>query len=125
MDEIDNTILRKLLGNSRLTYRELAEITNISVSAVHKRIKNLEDDGIILAYIARPSILAFNYLPVLIYGTSNARSMDAVCKELGQHESIISITVCSGKYLLISALVRNISELQDYTNFISNGNKRT
>ena len=58
MDEIDLLILRKLLNNSRLTYRELAEMTNMSVSAIHKRIKNLLDDGIISAFIARPSLIA-------------------------------------------------------------------
>lgn len=55
MDEIDLIILRKLVENSRLTYRELAEITNMSVSAIHNRIKNLVDDEIISTFIARPS----------------------------------------------------------------------
>jgi len=80
MDEIDLFILRKLLNNSRLTYRELAEMTNISVSAIHKRVKNLENEGIIEAYIARPSSIALNYLWVLIYGTSKAKSMEVVSK---------------------------------------------
>ena len=52
MDEIDLIIVRELLQNSRLTYRELADMTDMSVSAIHKRIRNLEDDGIINAYIA-------------------------------------------------------------------------
>ena len=47
MDQIDLLIQQKLLANSRLTYRELAEITNISVSAVHKRIRKLEEADII------------------------------------------------------------------------------
>ena len=66
MDEIDLIILRKLLYNCRLTYRELAEITDMSVSAIHKRIKKLEDNGTIHAYIARPSVIALKYLNVII-----------------------------------------------------------
>lgn len=58
MDETDLIILRKLINNSRLKYRELAEITNMSVSAIFKRIKSLVDDGFIKAFIARPSVLA-------------------------------------------------------------------
>ncbi len=119
MDEIDLIFWQKLSVNSRLTYKELAEMIDMSVSAVHKRIKKLEEDGIITAYIARPSILALNSLAVLIYGTSNARSMDAVSKELGQHESIFSIAVASGKFLYITAIVRNISELQDFSSYVS------
>lgn len=119
MDEIDLLIQQKLMENSRLTYMELAEITNMSVSSVHKRIKKLENDDIITAYIARPSIFALNYLAVVIYGYSNVKSIDAVCEELGQHESIISIAIASGKFLYISALLRNISELQDYSSYVS------
>ena len=76
MDEIDLLIQQKLLQNSRLTYRELAEITDISVSAVHKRLKKMEEDEIIIAYNARPSLFALNYLPILIFGTSSAKSID-------------------------------------------------
>ena len=119
MDEIDLVIQQNLMNNSRLTFRELAEITNISVSAVHKRIKKMEEDEIITVYNARPSILALNYLAVLIFGSSNAKSIDSVCKELGQHESIISIAIASGKFLYISAYLRNLSELQDFSSYVS------
>jgi DNA-binding Lrp family transcriptional regulator len=119
MDEIDLNILQKLIENSRLTYKNLAEQTNISVSAIHKRIKKLEDDKIITAYIGRPSISALNCLPILIYGSSTAKPIDSVCKVLGQHESIFSISIASGKFLYISAFIRNISELQDLGEYVS------
>jgi len=120
MDEIDLTILKKLLGNSRLTYRELAEMNNMSVSAAHKRIKKLEDEGIILSYIAQPSIIALKCLFVLIFGTSSAKSMDAVSKELGQHESIRFIGIAGAKFLYITAYLKNISELQEFSSYVSN-----
>ena len=119
MDEIDLLILRKLLENSRLTYRELAEINNMSVSAIHKRIKKLEDDGIITAYIAQPSVVALKCIFVLIFGTSKAKSMDAVSKELGQHESVRFVGIAGGKFLYITAYLRDISELQDYGAYVS------
>jgi len=62
MDEIDFFLLKKLVRNSRLTYRELAEMTDLSVSAIHKRINKLIEDEIIEAFIARPSIIALKYL---------------------------------------------------------------
>jgi DNA-binding Lrp family transcriptional regulator len=119
MDEIDLLVQQKLLRNSRLTYKELAEITNISVSAVHKRIRRLEEDEIITAYIVRPSMFELNYLAVVIWGTSNTTSIDAVCKELGQHENIFTIAIASGKFLYISANLRNLSELNDYCSYVS------
>lgn len=119
MDKFDLIIIRKLLENSRLTYRELAEIINLSVSAVHKRIKNLEDDGVINKYIARPSVIALKCLWVLIYGNSNAKFTDIVSKELGQHESIKFVGTAGGNFLYITAFLRDISELQDFSVYVS------
>ena len=118
MDEIDVTLLKKLLNNSRLTYRELAEMTNMSVSAIHKRIKSLVDEGIINAFIARPSIIALKYLVVVISGNSNTKSMDAISKELGQHESIFTIAIAGGKFFYITGFLRDISELQDFSTYV-------
>ncbi len=50
MDEIDLSLLKKLGENSRLTYRELAEMTNMSVSDIHKSVNRLIDDEIIEAF---------------------------------------------------------------------------
>ena len=119
MDETDSFLLKKLLANSRLTYRELADMTDISVSAIHKRIRKLEEKGYINTYIARPSFIALKYLVILIFGTSKAKSMDEVSKELGQHESIYYIGISGGKFLQISAFLRDISELQDYSTYVS------
>jgi len=119
MDEIDLFIIRNLLENSRLTFRKLADMTDMSVSAIHKRIRNLEDDGIINAYVARPSILALKYLWVAIFGTSNAKSLDLVSKELGQHENISMVSITGGKFLYIKAYLRDISELQEYSSYVS------
>ena len=120
MDETDFFLLKKFLENSRVTYRELADLTDMSVSAIHKRIKSLEGGGFINAYIARPSFIALKYLLVLIFGTSNAKSMDALSKELGQHESIFYIGITGGKYIYISAFLKDISELQEYSTYVSN-----
>ncbi|MFW9972612.1 MAG: AsnC family transcriptional regulator [Candidatus Odinarchaeota archaeon] len=119
MDEIDLIIIRKLLENSRLTYRELAEITNMSVSTIHNRIQNLIDDGTINAFIVRPTMISLKGLWLMASGTSNAKSMDIVSQGLGNHESIYLVTIASGKFLYIGAYLRNISELQEFTSFIT------
>ena len=119
MDEIDFIIIKKLLENSRLTYRELAEMIEMSVSAMHKRLKKLVDDEIIEAFVVRPSAIALRYIAVLIFGTSKAKSMEVVSKELGQHDNIDFIGVTGGKFIYISIYLRNISELQDISVYVS------
>jgi len=119
MDEIDLIIIRKLFENSRLTFRELADITNMSVSTIHKRIQNLIDDGTINAFIVRPTMISLKGLWLIACGASNAKSMDIVSQELGNHESINLISIASGKFLYIGAYLRDISELQEFTSFLT------
>jgi DNA-binding Lrp family transcriptional regulator len=119
MDEIDLIIIKKLLENSRLTFRELAENTSLSVSTVHKRIQNLLDDGTINAFIVRPTMISLKGLWLLSSGTSNAKSMDLISQELGNHESIYFVSIASGKFLYIGAYLRDISELQEFTSFLT------
>ncbi|UCC19456.1 MAG: AsnC family transcriptional regulator [Promethearchaeota archaeon] len=120
MDEIDLIIIRKLLENSRLTFRELAEITTMSVSTIHKRIQSLIEDGIINAFIVRPTMISLKGLWIMASGASSAKSMDLVSQELGNHENINLVTIASGKYLYIGAYLRNIAELQEFTSFLTN-----
>lgn len=119
MDDTDYFLLKRLLDNSRATYRELADMMELTVSAVHKRIKSLIDDGYITSFIARPSIIALKCLLVLIFGRSNVKSLDEISKELGQHESIFYIVIADGKYLYVSAFLRDISELQEFSSYVS------
>jgi DNA-binding Lrp family transcriptional regulator len=82
-------------------------------------MRKLEEDKIITAYTARPSIFALNSIPIVVFGSSDARSMNEMCEQLGNHENIFSVAIASGKFLYISAVLRNISELQDFSTFIS------
>ena len=119
MDEIDFFLLKKLVENSRFTYRELAEMIDFSVSATHKRINKLIEGGIIEAFRARPSIIALKSLLVIIFGTSKVKSIDTISDELGQHESIIFVGIAGQKSLYVYALLRDVSELQEFSIFVS------
>ncbi len=55
MDELDRKILDSLASDSSLTSERLGDRIGLSPSATHRRIKLLEDDGLILGYGARLS----------------------------------------------------------------------
>lgn len=52
LDSIDRRILRALQGNGRVTYDELASQAGLSSSAVLRRVKRLEESGVIAGYVA-------------------------------------------------------------------------
>ena len=52
MDETNKAILRLLRDNGRMPFSEIGEKIGISRVAVKKRVKKLEDEGIIRGYKA-------------------------------------------------------------------------
>ena len=52
LDAIDRKILSLLQSDSRITMQELADKVGLSVSPCHRRVKLLEERGVITRYIA-------------------------------------------------------------------------
>ena len=52
LDAIDRKILALLQSDSRMTMQELSEKVGLSVSPCHRRVKLLEERGVITRYIA-------------------------------------------------------------------------
>lgn len=52
MDRIDRKILAELHANGRLSLTELAERVGLSLSPCHRRVRALEESGVILGYRA-------------------------------------------------------------------------
>lgn len=53
LDRIDRAILKALAADGRMSWRELAERVNLSLTPVLKRVQRLERDGFITGYSAR------------------------------------------------------------------------
>lgn len=52
LDKLDRQILRSLQADGRATYDQLAEQVSLSPSAVLRRVKRLEETGVIDRYVA-------------------------------------------------------------------------
>lgn len=52
IDKLDRLILSQLQRNGRATFDQLAEMANLSPSAVLRRVKRLESQGVIDRYVA-------------------------------------------------------------------------
>jgi Lrp/AsnC family leucine-responsive transcriptional regulator len=52
LDKLDRQILRSLQADGRATYEQLAEQVGLSPSAVLRRVKRLEESGVIDRYVA-------------------------------------------------------------------------
>jgi Lrp/AsnC family leucine-responsive transcriptional regulator len=52
VEEIDRKIVSLLARNGRMSFTDLAKQAGLSVSAVHQRVRKLEQDGVIMGYAA-------------------------------------------------------------------------
>ena len=52
LDKLDRHILRTLQADGRATYDQIAEAVGLSPSAVLRRVKRLEETGVIARYVA-------------------------------------------------------------------------
>jgi Lrp/AsnC family transcriptional regulator, leucine-responsive regulatory protein len=66
VEEIDRAIVGALTADGRLSYTDLAERVGQSVSAVHQRVRRLEQRGVIAGYTAKVSYEAL-HLPLTAF----------------------------------------------------------
>lgn len=118
MDKTDIILCQLLLGNSRLSYSELADTLNLSVTAVHKRIQDLIESGVIREFTAKLSIFQLGALHILVFGRSKLNSVQGLPEKLESNGLIYWFSVGGGNLLYIGAYLQNIGELEDLVNFL-------
>ena len=119
MDEIDFKISMLLMSNSRIPYKEVADMFHISVNSIHKRIKSLVDLKIIQGFKARLGFANFfNITNIVMFGIPNAKNKKELMDELGRNENVYNITRASGNMFYIHAYIRKISELDYLVSYI-------
>jgi Lrp/AsnC family leucine-responsive transcriptional regulator len=53
VEDTDRTIVRLLTQDGRMSFTDLGKATGLSTSAVHQRVRRLEQRGVVTAYAAR------------------------------------------------------------------------
>jgi DNA-binding Lrp family transcriptional regulator len=101
-----------------MSYRELADKLDLSVTAVHNRIQALIEMGIIRRFTAAPSSFARGAIHILIYGTSKASPVSGIVAKLHGHGSIYWLAVAGGNVLYVGAFIRDITELDELARFV-------
>lgn len=75
LDRIDLRILRALSRDGRMSWSDLAAEVGLSLTPTLRRVRKLEEDGIIKGYSARlDETRLIGSMPVFISSRSNGRS---------------------------------------------------
>ncbi len=122
LDALDKRILQALQNNGRATYDELAAGVGLSASATLRRVKRLEESGVIAGYVAllapeRVGLGLTAYISVRLAKNSDTRSpVDDFAAAVQAWPEVVECAALTGDMdYLLRVLVRDMTH---YSRFI-------
>ena len=124
LDTVDMRILRVLQANGRATYDEVAAEVSLSPSATLRRVKRLEDAGVIAGYVAlvKPEAVGLSltaYITVRLEKhseTHKRKPMDAFRASVQTWPDVVECSSLTGEMdYLLRVLV---SDMAHYSRFV-------
>jgi Lrp/AsnC family transcriptional regulator for asnA, asnC and gidA len=119
LDGIDKAILRVLMDNARTPVQEIARQLSLSGSAVHQRIKKLEDANLIQGSFLKlnPSSLGYTTTAYVgVYLDKAMRNPEAV-SQLKKISEVVECHYTTGNWsILIKILCKNNEHLMQLLN---------
>lgn len=120
LDETDHKILHLLQNNSRMTNSELAETVNLSPSPCIRRVRQLEESGVIQRYVTLLNPAAMG-LPISVFVNislekQSNENLKVFEETINNYPEVMECYLMTGgaDYLLRVVL----SDLEDYEHFL-------
>ena len=124
IDKLDKAILRRLQANGRETYDVIGEQVGLSPSAVLRRVKRLEENGVIDRYVAlvQPESVGLGltaYINVRLEKyteTSKRNPMDLFRASVQTWPEVVECVSLTGEMDYLMRVV--VADMQHYSRFI-------
>ena len=120
LDKIDRQILALLRENARMSNLELAESVNLSPTPCARRVKQLEDAGVITGYSVTTDPRKLGYqLSVYIAISMDKHTAERFSnfeKKLQEFPEVVSCSIVTGRSedYLIKALVKDMAHYEEF-----------
>ena len=120
LDKIDRQILALLRENARISNLELAESVNLSPTPCTRRVKQLEDSGVITGYSVTTDPRKLGYqLSVYIAISMDKHTAERFSnfeKKLREFPEVVSCSIVTGRSedYLIKALVKDMAHYEEF-----------
>jgi DNA-binding Lrp family transcriptional regulator len=113
VDETDLLICGMLMADSRTPYRDLADKLGISLQAVHRRVQELREKGVLGEFSTHISMEQAGAVVLYVFATSSMPPEEAV-KRLSEDDRTYVVVASDRGFLSIGALLRGPGEMEDY-----------
>ena len=120
IDEKDIKILKVLLEDSRLSFRQIAKRTGLAVSTVVSRVRRLEESGIIKKYTVEIDYEKLGYsLPVIIDVRVSKGKLFEVEREIARHPNVLAVYDITGDFdVAVLAVFKTRRELDAFVKML-------
>jgi Lrp/AsnC family leucine-responsive transcriptional regulator len=120
LDETDRKILSLLQADCRLTLTEVADKVGLSVSPCHRRIKRMEENGVVLRYAAVVDPRAVG-LPVSVFVSiklerQKEADLERFAKAIASWQEVVECYLMTGQRDYLLRVV--VADLVAYEQFI-------
>lgn len=121
LDQIDKKILKIMQGNARITNLELADSVGLSATPCSRRVKRLEESGIIAKHVTllKPSVLGLNLTAMISISMDRHTSdrFDNFERAIRMMPEVLECLIVTGQSadFLLKVVVR---DMQHYEQFL-------
>ena len=120
LDEIDRHLLQLLQTDARISITELAERVNLSATPCARRVKRLEDNGIITGYHTQTDAHKLGYPLAVFIAISmdrhTAERFEQFERKIQSFEEVMSCSIVTGRSedYLIKVRVRDMAHYEEF-----------
>jgi DNA-binding Lrp family transcriptional regulator len=120
LDRKDRAILKALQQDSRLTMQQLAALTGMSSSACWRRVKSLEDSGVIDRYAvvvnAQKAGFTLSSMTLVSLARHEEKNVENFVKEVARHPEVLECFATSGEADFHLRVV--VEDMEAYNRFL-------
>ena len=115
LDHHDRLLVRELLGDARLSHRELARRTGISLATVNRRVRAMEEAGAIRGYRVQLDPEAAGWHLTVVVGLRIEKGhLRQLQQQIARDERIVSVYDVTGEWDgFVVARLRDRGDLDD------------
>ncbi|OOR91558.1 AsnC family transcriptional regulator [Moraxella caviae] len=120
LDHTDRAILRLLSANARLSVAEISEAVHLSATPTVRRIKRLEDAGIITGYHAHTAPAGLGYTLSVFVAVSmdrhTAERFSEFERQIAEFDEVVSCSVVTGRSedYLLKVVVKDMRHYEEF-----------
>ena len=120
IDEVDKKLLRLLQVDARMSITELAERINLSATPCTRRIKRLEDTGVITGYHTQTDAQKLGYPLAIFIAVSmdrhTAERFEQFERKVQGFDEVVSCSIVTGRSedYLIKVCVRDMAHYEEF-----------